>query len=105
MKKKPQIAFMGEIQKAQCECHKGQYLVLIFMIHPRQGKIYLHNVPFKTKAEAEKQLQPCVELAAEEAMGLMGVRKDSLRKVEVSHNEDAVKSEKKFLNEHNPKLH
>lgn len=105
MTKKAQIAFTGEVHKAQCQCHKGQWLVVIFMIHPYQGRIYLHNVAFKTEAEAEAELQSCVELAAMEVMTTAGLKKDLVKKVEVSHGDDAIKSESKFMNEHNPILH
>ena len=99
------IGFTGEVVAAECKCHKGQFLAVIYMIHPEQGRIYLHNVPFKTESEAAKELDNVVMLAAETVLQEMGLKKDEAKRIGVFHGAEAEKAEQRQLNEVNKNLH
>lgn len=105
MKNKTQIGFAGEVQPANCECHKGMYMCVAFLIHPEQGRIYLGNNAFPTEEIAKKELDGFVKVAALETLKIMGLEPDEAEKVTVTHGDEAVKSERRIMAENNPNLH
>lgn len=100
-----EIAFVGEVQPANCDCHKGQFLCVAFLIHPIQGRVYLGNAAFATEEIAEKELGGFVNHVAAEVLEEMGLKPENAVKVDRTHGDDAMKSERDFRSRNNPNLH
>lgn len=105
MKNKSEIGFAGLVEPANCECHKGQFMAVAFLIHPTQGRIHLANNAFPTEAAANAELDNFVKAVAYATLREMGIEPLKAAKVTVTHNDEAMKSEQRYMNAHNENLH
>lgn len=103
-----EIGFMGEVQPANCECHKGQFICVAFLLHPLQGRVYLGNAAFETEKIANENLDKFVNFTAGEVLKEMGLTRENAVKVEITHGDEALKSEARVMKDHresHPDLH
>lgn len=104
-KTKTEIAFTGFIEPAQCECHKGQFMVVACIIHPIMGRQSIGNKAFQTEKEAEDNLAAFVQKAAFDVLEEAGLDPKDATKIEITHDDEAVKSELRVMRENNVNLH
>lgn len=100
-----ELAFMGEVKPAECDCHKGKFFCVAFLIHPTEGRVYLGNAVFDTESKAEKELNKFVSFVAAEVLEEMGLKPENAVKIDKTHGDDALKSEREFRARNNPNLH
>lgn len=81
-----EIAFMGEIQKAKCKCHHGQFVVGVFLVTPNGDQIFVGSELFESEKKAEKKMPKLVEKLAKEVLKKMGLARDKARSVRVSED-------------------
>lgn len=104
-----EIAFGGEIQPTECECHAGKFLVVVFQHHPVLGRRLFASKMFDTEAEATSKLESTVFEAARELLDAAGLKIDDAREVRIARGEDDTDREmKKYrqrFRERNQDLH
>lgn len=103
-----EVGFMGAVQPAQCDCHKGQFFALVFLLHPVLGRVPVANEPFPTEAIATERLDGFVKEIAFQTIEAMGLDPKAAVKIEVTHDDEATKSEARVMKKHNatnPNLH
>lgn len=100
-----EVGFTGHIEPAQCECHKGQFMATVFLVHPVAGHIHLANCAYPTEAIAEKELDGFVKAVAVETMKDMGIKEDSIVQRTITRGPEAVKSVQRLINGANENLH
>lgn len=103
-----EIGFTGEVHQAICECHDGQFFIVVFCIHPTKGRSVLPvgtSQHFKTEEEANKNLESEVMKVAKVVLKQSGLSVDQAAKVTVAHGDDAIANERRLIREGNPNLH
>lgn len=99
------IGFIGEVHPAECECHKGQFLVAVFCIRENLPRSFCGNKMFETEQLAEQNLEATVSECADAILAQMGLSQESANERTVSRGDAAFADENKLRNETNPNLH
>ena len=106
MSETTEIAFTGELLEAQCECHKGQWIGVAYLLHPQKGSIVAGTTMFKTKALGEEHLAGFVTTVAQDHLAKHGLDIKDAKDIRVSHGQDADRETRRFFKtESNDKLH
>lgn len=100
-----QIGFFGEVLEASCDCHKGQFFIVVFVVDPILGRQLIADKPFKTEKEANENVADFVKSVSVKFMASLGIKTEDVVKIEELHGKDAFKRETSFVNENNPNLH
>ena len=88
-----EMAFGGEINDTVCECHKGQFVVVVKQFHSELGQRVIGTEIFKLKSEAEANMEKTVMKFAEKILESEGLKIDAEQNI------------RRVLNENNPNLH
>lgn len=97
-----QMLFGGEVHPAPCDCHKGQWVAVIFAYMPEtDDRTMIANKLFPTEADAEKDLPDLVNACADEILAKMGLKRDEALAVEIGGQELFDR----YQNGRNPNLH
>ena len=100
-----QIGFGGDIIKATCKCHEGQFLVRVYASIPGSDPETLSTFEFPTEKEAEEKLDGLVKDTAYKFLRIVGLDPALATNVTVSHGDQAVRDELRMRNNSNPNLH
>lgn len=100
-----QIGFGGDIIKATCKCHEGQFVVRVYAAIPGSEPETLDTFEFKTEKEAEDKLDGLVKDTAHKFLRTVGLDPNLASNVTVSHGDEAVRNELRLRNNSNPNLH
>lgn len=95
---------MGEVLEATCECHKGQWFTVVFLLHPVEGKVELGNNAWPDEETAKRELERFVQVTAEEVLKESGMNPDEAKRT-VFTGENALKDFKKYVRESDTNLH
>lgn len=98
------VSFMGKVLEATCECHKGQWFTVAFLIEGNQERIPIADHLWSDKKSAKDGLENFVRKAAEETLKIIGMNPDEA-KLTVFTGENAEKDFKKYLRESDTNLH
>ena len=98
------VSFMGQVLEATCECHKGQWLTVAFLLHPVEGKVELGNNAWPDEETAKRELERFVQVAAEETLKIVGMNPEESKRT-VFTGENAEKDFNKHLRESDTSLH
>lgn len=100
-----EMAFIGEVKEANCECHEGQFFVGVFALDV-DGKFPIGHEFFPDEKTANENAQITVEILARKWLLTMNVdiEKD-IENVTVSRGEQALKLATKSFRENNQNLH
>lgn len=100
-----EMAFGGKIHDTVCECHRGQFVVVVKQFHQELGQMVIGTEIFKLKSDAESNLEKTVMKFAKKILESEGLKIDDASQVTVAHGDDADKNIRRVLNENNPNLH
>lgn len=100
-----EMAFGGEIHDTVCECHKGQFVVVVKQFHSELGQRVIGTEIFKLKSEAEASMEKTVTKFAEKILESEGLKIDQASAITVAYGYDAEQNIRRVLNENNPNLH
>lgn len=96
------LVFQSGVYPAQCECHKGQFHVVVFFVSPEGEKTPAHAEPFATEAEAEANVERITREVADFVMQEAGIEPEQISDVKVFKKEDDKPA---FETDHNQTLH
>lgn len=103
---KSEVGFTGEVGPAMCQCHAGQYVVLVFLINPfTQGREPCGFKVFKTEAEAQEKMESVVMHFAEIKLAEAGLKIEEAISVEAVRGDAAIERENRLYRNQNPNLH
>lgn len=94
---KTEIGFTGEVHPAMCPCHEGQFLVVVFQIHPEYGRIPVGQQMFKDEAKANDGLEGAVMAVAKQLIESVGLKVDEAARVVVAHGDEALAMEERMM--------
>lgn len=98
--------FVGIIKRADCHCHKGLFVVDVFLLDPIEQEAHLiDQVFFKTETEAKMKMVDVVRESAAIYLENAGVEIDSIVETEQAVGNEADKMADNFMREQNPNLH
>lgn len=103
-----EFGFTGEVHQAQCPCHSGKFLIVVWAIHPEHGRSPFPvgtSQHFDTQEQANKGMEAETMVVAKAFLKSIGLSTDDAAKVTVAHGEDAIKNEQRMIRESNPNLH
>lgn len=98
------IAFMGEVLQANCECHKGQWFTVAFLIEDDGNRIPIADHLWPDEKSAKDGLENFVRKAAEEVLKEVGMNPDEAKRT-IFIGLNAEEEFKKHLKETNTNLH
>lgn len=98
-----EIGFLSSIGLANCECHAGQWAIIVWMVQPGQPDTPIAQKHFTTEKQADDAVESFVKKSAEDQLKKMGVSIET--ETDVMHGDDALKNLKEFKNNNNPNLH
>ena len=99
------FGFTGEVVMAKCQCHKGMFAALVFLVVPGEQRQLLDNKEFKTEKEAEEALDQFVHDTAKDFLNSIGLEPDEAHTIEKHHGEAALAAEQRVQREGNTTLH
>ncbi len=94
---KTEIGFTGEVHPAACPCHQGQFLVVVFQIHPALGRIPVGQQMFKNEDLANDGLEKTVLAVATSLIESVGLKVDEAARVTVAHGDQALAMEERLM--------
>lgn len=103
-----EVAFMGEIQPANCECHKGKFFCVVYVVHGSKPPQHVANIAFDTSEECEREMPNVMKKVAEEILGAAGLKPENANAFTRGFGDDAEKLLKDFQarqRSSNPNLH
>jgi hypothetical protein len=98
------ISFSGDVIKAQCECHAGQFVGRAFLIENGKLKQLAHTY-FVSEEQAAEHLDGFVFAVADEHLKRIGLSVESAKHVTVVRDNEAETATQKSMNQSNPNLH
>lgn len=102
---KIEMAFGGEIHNTVCDCHRGQFVVVVKQFHHELGQRIIGQEIFKTEDLAKQNLEQTVMKFAKIILESEGFKIEEAAEVTIAHGDDADKNIRRVLNENNPNLH
>lgn len=99
-----EVAFIGEVHPASCECHAGQWFIGVLVISP-QGPMPIGHDWFPSEAVANENTESTVKKFARLWLDEIGVDIDSAVKMTVANGDDAVRMAQSVSRNTNPNLH
>lgn len=100
-----EMAFGGEIHDTVCECHKGQFVVVVKQFHSELGQRVVGTEIFKSMPDAQANMEKTVMKFAEKILESEGLKIDQASAIKVAHGDDAEQNIRRVLNQNNPNLH
>lgn len=98
------IAFMGEVLEATCECHKGQWFTVAFLIEDDGNRIPVADKLWSDEKTAKDNLETFVRKSSEEVLKEVGMNPDDAER-SIFTGLNAEEEFKKHLKETNTNLH
>lgn len=100
-----QVGFGGEVLKAGCPCHSGQFFVRVYAVIQGGDSEELGRVPFATEEEATQKMDSVVKSIAHDFLNSVGLKPELAANVTVTHGDEALIAEQRVRNNNNPRLH
>lgn len=100
-----QVGFGGHVAPAECECHRGQFVVHVYAVISGGKSEPIGAVEFPTEELAAEKMPEVVKDFAHKFLASVGMDPMLASKVTVTHGDEAVAAEQRVRNNNNPLLH